>query len=93
MTRPFAEQLMELAKEQPRYRYRRLHVPLLRSGTIANHKCVWRVYQEAGLSVKRRKRKRLVRMGRPQETVSAHNQERALDFVSDRWPPDGACAY
>lgn len=78
------EQLMALAREKPRYGYRRLHALLLRAGTIANHKRVWRVYHEAGLSVKRRKRKRLVRVGRPYQTVSAPNQEWALDFASDR---------
>jgi putative transposase len=78
------EQLMALAREKPRYGYRRLHVLLLRTGTIANHKRVWRVYHEVGLSVKRRKRKRLVRVGRPYEAVSEPNQEWALDFASDR---------
>jgi putative transposase len=47
------EQLTALAREKPRFGYRRLHVLLLRSGTKANHKRVWRVYQEAGLSVRR----------------------------------------
>lgn len=78
------EQLLELAKEKPRYGYRRLHVLLLRAGTVANHKRVWRVYHESGLSVKRRKRKRLVRVGPAPGAVSAPNQEWALDFVSDR---------
>ena len=78
------EQLMALAREKPRYGYRRLHVLLLRAGTMANHKRVWRVYHEAGLSVKRRKRKRLVRVGQPLALLSAPNQEWALDFASDR---------
>jgi putative transposase len=78
------EQLTALAREKPRYGYRRLHVLLLRSGTKANHKRVWRVYHEAGLSVKRRKRKRLARVGQPSERVSAPSQEWALDFASDR---------
>ena len=78
------EQLQELAQEKPRYGYRRLHVLLQTAGVMANHKRVWRVYHAAGLSVKRRRRKRLVRVGRPQEAVSAPNQEWALDFVSDR---------
>ena len=81
---PLREQLVELAQEKPRYGYPRLHVLLRRAGVIANHKRVWRVYHEAGLSVKRRKRKRLVRVGRSQVAVSAPNQEWALDFVSDR---------
>lgn len=78
------DQLTALAREKPRYDYRRLHVLLLRSGTTVNHKRVWRVYHEAGLSVKRRKRKRLVRVGQPSEQVTAPNQEWALDFASDR---------
>lgn len=78
------KQLTALARENPRYGYRRLHVLLLRRGTSANHKRVWRVYREAGLSVKRHTRKRLVRVGRPLQAASAPNEEWALDFASDR---------
>lgn len=78
------EQLIALAREKPRYGYRRLHVLLLRDGITVNHKRVWRVYREAGLAVKRRKRKRLVRIGKPQQTVAAANEEWALDFISDK---------
>lgn len=48
-----------------------------------NHKRVWRAYREAGLAVKRRKRKRLVRVGRPLEPATFRNEEWALDLVSD----------
>lgn len=78
------EQLVSLARERPRYGYRRLHVLLRREGVEVNHKRVWRVYHDAGLSVKRRKRKRLARLGRPLERVTAVNEEWALDFASDR---------
>ena len=57
---------------------------LRREGVEVNHKRVWRVYRDAGLSVKRRKRKRLARIGRPLERVMAVNEEWALDFASDR---------
>jgi putative transposase len=40
--------LVELAREKPRFGYRRLHV-LRRSGDAVNHKRVHRVYREAGL--------------------------------------------
>ena len=53
--------LVELAQERPRFGYRRLHVLLRRDGMEVNHKRVWRIYQEAGLAVKRKKRKRRVR--------------------------------
>jgi putative transposase len=76
------EQLVELARQRPRFGYRRLHV-LLSAGQTVNHKRVWRVYKEAGLAVKRNKRKRLVRIGRPLEPAVERNEEWALDFVSD----------
>jgi len=77
-------QLLTLAREKPRYGYRRLHVLLSREGIAVNHKKVWRVYHEAGLAVKRRKRKRLLRIGRPREVAVAPNEEWALDFISDK---------
>jgi len=76
------EHLVELARERPRFGYRRLHV-MLASDPPANHKRVWRIYREAGLSVKRRKRKPLVRIGRPLEAATMRNEEWALDFVPD----------
>lgn len=75
--------LLELAQEKTRYGYRRLHVLLRREGEFVNHKRVWRVYREAGLSVKRRKRKRLVPVGRPLEAATRGNEEWAIDFASD----------
>lgn len=77
------ERLVRLAREKPRFGYRRLHVLLQRDGLKVNHKRVWRVYRAAGLCVKRRKRKRLVRVGMPATVVTAPNQQWALDFASD----------
>ena len=57
---------------------------MLPGDEAVNHKRVWRVYREAGLAVKRRKRKRLVRVGKPLEPATFRNEEWALDFVSDR---------
>ena len=57
--------LMELAREKPRFGYRRLHVLLRRSGEAVNHKRVHRMYREAGLSIRRKKRKQCVRTGQP----------------------------
>jgi putative transposase len=75
--------LVKLAREKPRFGYRRLHVLLRRSGEIVNHKRVQRVYREAGLSIRRKKRKHCVRAGQPLRACSAANQEWALDFVHD----------
>src|SRR5260221_8530363 len=63
--------LVELAREKPRFGYRRLHVLLLRGGEAVNHKRVHRVYREAGLSLRRKKRKHCVRAGQPLRTCTA----------------------
>lgn len=78
------KKLTQLAQEQPRYGYRRLQVLLRREGECVNHKRVFRIYQAAGLSVKRKKRKRLVRTGRTLLATTAPNQQWAIDFVHDR---------
>jgi len=48
-----------------------------------NHKRVQRVYREAGLSIRRKKRKYCARAGQPLRVWTAANQEWALDFVHD----------
>ena len=75
--------LVELAREKPRYGYRRLHVLLRRAGEAVNHKRVHRVYREAGLMIRRKKRKHCVRTPKPLVECTAANQEWALDFVHD----------
>jgi putative transposase len=78
------ERLRTLANDQPRYGYRRLGVLLRREGQTVNHKRLFRVYRAAGLSVKRRKRKRLVRVGQPAFLATRPNEQWSLDFVHDR---------
>jgi len=64
--------------------YRRLHVLLCRDGTgRINHKRVWRVHRELGLSVKRTRRERLQRTIRPRAVLTGPNEEWAIDFASD----------
>jgi putative transposase len=55
------ERLVALAREKPRFGYRRLHVLLGREGEQVNHKRVHRIYREAGLALRRKKRKPCVR--------------------------------
>ena len=85
--RGLQERLLELAREKPRFGYRRLWVLLARDRANGqeriNHKRVWRVYRDLGLSVKRTRRKRLVRAMRPRPVLTAPNQEWAVDFASD----------
>jgi len=75
--------LVELAREKPRFGYRRLQVLLSRTGEAVNHKRVHRVYREAGLMLRRKKRKHCVREGKPLVARTSANQEWALDFVHD----------
>ena len=75
--------LVELAREKPRFGYRRLHVLLNKAGERVNLKRLHRVYREAGLALRRKRRKHCVRVGQPLVERTAANQEWALDFVHD----------
>jgi len=81
---PLRTRLTALAREKPRFGYRRLHVLLRRDGDAVNHKRVHRVYRAAGLAIRRKKRKHCARVGQPLTPRTAPNQEWALDFVADR---------
>lgn len=77
------EELISLAKQKPRYGYRRLGVLLNRRGWKVNHKRLYRLYGEEHLAVRRLKRKRLTRPAAPVVQLSRTNQEWAMDFVMD----------
>ena len=80
---PLRTRLVELARSKPRFGYRRLQVLLRRGGELVNHKRLHRIYREAGLTIRRRKRKHCVREGKPLLARTSANQEWALDFVHD----------
>ena len=76
--------MRELAATRRRFGYRRLGILLDREGLGANHKKVFRIYQEEGLAVKRRRgRKRAVGTRSPMHLPEGPNQRWSLDFVSD----------
>lgn len=78
------ERLHELAAERPRFGYRRLHVLVRREGHRINHKRVYRLYQAAGLAVRRRARKRVARPRVFHPTIGlVPNANWTLDFMSD----------
>ena len=77
------ERLLRLAREKPRFGYRRLQESLEREGERVNHKRVYRLYRKLGLCLKRKKRKHCVRSGLPRRELTAANQEWALDFAHD----------
>lgn len=75
--------LAELARQKPRFGYRRLHVLLERRGFAVNVKRVYRLYREEGLTVRRQRRKRLVRSMPAPLRLLRPNQEWAIDFIVD----------
>jgi putative transposase len=77
------EKLIALARQKPRYGYRRLCALLERDGTKASPQRVYRIYSAEHLAVRRLKRKRVVRPAPQDPLLSRPNQEWAIDFVSD----------
>ena len=77
------EALLVLARQQPRYGYRRLWTLLVRQGWEVDVKRVHRLYKAEGLMVRRLKRKRLTRTVPVNPMLVRPNQEWAMDFVSD----------
>lgn len=67
-----------------RFGYRRIGGLLERKGMIMNHKKLYRIYREEGLSVKRRLGRKRARGTRTPMPFAAYANARwSLDFVSD----------
>lgn len=78
------ERMKVLASEKRRYGYRRLHILLKREGLVVNHKRTQRIYRHLGLSIRTKKRKKLVNSLRLALPTPTHpNEIWAADFVSD----------
>ena len=76
--------ITELAHERRRFGYRRIHDLLRREGVHANHKRVYRLYREAGLTVRKRRRRKLVMLDRQALHVpTGPNEIWSMDFVMD----------
>jgi putative transposase len=76
--------LVELAGERRRFGYRRLHALVRREGVSVNHKRLYRLYSDAGLTVRRRKKRHGVAVERQVLALpSGPNQVWSMDFVSD----------
>ena len=79
------ERLRALARERPRFGYRRLHLMLGREGLNVNHKRVYRIYRAEGLAVRKKERRKLnVKERQQKPQVSAPNQRWSLDFMTDQ---------
>lgn len=79
------ERIQALAQRHKRYGVGMIHLKLRQAGMLVNYKRVERLYQEARLQVRRRKRKK-VAFGERQPLLrpTAANQVWSMDFVFDR---------
>lgn len=79
------EKIIQLAQRHRRYGAGMIYLKLRQAGMVVNHKRVDRLYAEAGLQVRRRKRKKIPAADRhPLERPLAANQVWSMDFVFDR---------
>jgi putative transposase len=76
--------LRELAGLRRRFGYRRLGLLLAREGIEVNHKKLYRIYREEGLTVRRRRaRRRAVGERAPLGAPNSPDERWSLDFVMD----------
>ena len=81
---PLRARIEEIAAVKRRYGYRRVYLRLRREGWAVNRKRVYRLYRDAGLAVRRRKRKRIGPFERkPLPKPMAANVSWSMDFVAD----------
>lgn len=79
------ERIQTLAQRHKRYGVGMIHLKLRQAGMLVNYKRVERLYQEAKLQVRRRKRKKVL-LGERQPLLrpTAANHVWSMDFVFDR---------
>jgi len=76
------EKIIALAQRHRRYGVGMIYLKLRQAGELINHKRVDRLYAEAGLQVKKLKRKKIPLSDRhPLERPTAANQVWSMDFV------------
>jgi putative transposase len=78
------EKIVEIAHVRRRFGYRRIHDLLRPQFPGVNHKRVYRLYRQANLAVRRRKKsKRPVNERMPLQLARTVNEVWSMDFVSD----------
>lgn len=76
--------MKEIAGKRRRFGYRRIGILLERKGMTMNHKKLYRLYREEGLSVRRRRGRKRARGSRTPLSAAAHPNARwSLDFLAD----------
>jgi putative transposase len=83
---PVLAPLREAARHRQRFGYRRLTAMLQKQGLAVTHKRIYRLYREANLALRRKRRRHsAVRSVASPENSVLHkpNQRWAMDFFSD----------
>ena len=82
---PLRLRIRDLSQTRVRYGYFRIYILLRREGWLVNHKPVYRLYREDGLSLRlKRPRRHVSAAGRErQPAAGAPNELWSMDFVSD----------
>jgi len=80
---PIRTRLTQLAKERPRFGYKRLHILLQREGHHVNHKRVYRLYRAERLMVRRHRAKHVMAPRGPVIPPVAPNERWGMDFIHD----------
>jgi putative transposase len=84
MTKDLTGKIVEIAQARRRFGYRRIHDMLRPQFPGVNHKRVYRLYSEANLAVRRRKKvKRPATERVPLQLAQGVNEVWSMDFVSD----------
>lgn len=83
-TQQLSAKIVEIAQVRRRFGYRRIHDLLRRQFPDVNHKRVYRLYSQAQLAVRKRKKVRRAASERvPLTAASRVNEVWSMDFVSD----------
>jgi putative transposase len=61
-TKRLQARIIDIAHERRRFGYRRIQMMLRREGVVVNHKRTYRLYREAGLAVRKRKKRHGIMM-------------------------------
>lgn len=79
-----SQRIKEIAHQRRRFGYRRTHALLKQEGYCVNIKRIYRIYRLSDLSVRRRKRKRVVLTERTPFIAARHpNECWSMDFIHD----------
>ncbi len=85
LTHVLCESIVDIAHVRRRFSYRRIHDLLHPEFPHVNHKRVYRLYCDANLAVRRRKKvKRPLNERMPLQLVQTVNEVWSMDFVTDR---------